>query len=292
MYDSVTDPFMPHPLMAVHVNAVNKQLNQVNRVTALDDGTCLVAHMTSDYQFQVLRIDHEGQTVPPVHVCKHYSVITGILHSQGVIYIIQRDRIITKCLLDDLSRSVDTYNLDVSQQELNNGDIMDENTIILTDRDREEVFIYHIKDKCKDVKITGLSEPVGVSCKREQHGLQFAVCEFGAGCISVYDEMFHKIKTIASKGKGNGQLSGPQCAIFSPWGSILVADTNNNRISEFSEDGAFIKHLLTDQDDIFESESISYNHPYLWVAGWGQLKAFKITGIAHKSSLGINLIYF
>ena len=265
---------MSHPVMAVYVNSVNKQ-NNVYRVTALDDGTCLVYSRTSDYKHQVLRIDKEGQTVPPVHVCKHESVIRGILHSQGVVYILQQRGIITKCLLDDLSRTVDTYRLDVGG--LYNGDMVDENTIILTDRKRGEVFIYHIKDKHKDVKITGLSEPVSVSCRKEKHGLRFAVCEFGAGCVSIYDEGFNKIKTISSQGRGDGQLDRPYCAIFCPWGSILVADTGNNRISEFSEDGAFIKHLLTVQDYIYRPESISYNKPYLWVAGLtGQLKSFKL----------------
>ena len=265
---------MSHPVMAVHVNSVNKQLNEVYTVTALDDGTLLVYNWTWDNKHQVLRIDQEGQTVPPVHVCKHISVITGILHSQGVIYIIQERGIITKCLLDDLSRSVDTYRLDV--EGLYNGDMVDENTIILTDRYRGEVFIYHIKNKHKDVKITGLSGPFSVSCRRGKHGMLFAVCEWIASRISIYDEGFNKMKTMGSHGTGNGQLSGPQSAIFSPWGSILVADTGNSRISEFSEDGAFIKHLLTDQDNMYNPQSISYNKPYLWVAGGGQLKSFKL----------------
>ena len=271
-YDSITGPAMSHPVMAVNVKSVNKQINYVTRVTALPDGTCLVYSRTSDWKRQVLRIDKEGQTVPPVHVCEDNSVIRGILHSQGVIYILQGEGIITKCLLDDLSRSVDTYRLDVGS--LYNGDMVDENTIILTDGTRGEVFIYHIKNKHKDVKITGLSYPVSVSCRREKHGLRFAVCELKAGHISIYDEGFNKMKTIGSEGRGDGQPSGPLCAIFSPWGSILVADTNNIRISEFSEDGAFIKHLLT---KIFMPVSISYNKPYLWVAGVdGQLKSYKL----------------
>ena len=268
MYDSITDPAMPHP-----VNSVNKQISEVYRVTALDDGTCLVYNRISDDKHQVLRMDQKGQVIPPVHVCKHDSIITGILHSQGVVYIIQGAGIITKCLLDDLSTSVETYILDVG--DLYNGEMVDENTIILTDRKRGEVFIYHIKGKHIDVKITGLSYPVSVSCRREKHGLRFAVCECSASCISIYDEGFNKIKTIGSQGTGDGQLYFPECAIFSPWGSILVADTFNNRISEFSEDGAFIKHLL-DEDDIIKPQSFSYNKPYLWVAGDGQLKSFRL----------------
>ena len=270
----LTDPFMSHPVMALHVNSVNKQIYRVYIVTALDDGTCLVYNRTSDYQRQVLRIDKEGQTITPTHVCKHGSNITGILHSQGVVHIIQDGGIITKCLLDGLNKSIETYKLYV--RWLHNGDLVDDNSIILTDKYRGEVFIYYMKDNHKDVKITGLSSPVRVSCRREKHGLRFAVCELGASCISIYDEGFNKIGTVGSQGTGNGQLNGPMCAIFSPWGSILVADTGNNRISEFSEDGSFIKHLLTDQDNIFEPETISYNHPYLWVAGLGQLKSFRL----------------
>ena len=268
---------MPHPVMAVDVNSVNKQINKVYTVTALDDGTCLVYNRISDYKHQVLRINLEGQTVPPVHVCEHNSFIRGILHSQGVVYIIQTGGIVTKCLLNNLSRRVEDYKLDV--EALYNGDMVDENTIILTDPSRGEVFIYYIKDKHKDVKITGLSEPVSVSCRREKHGLRLAVCEYGASCISIYDEGFNKIKTIGRRGRRweEGYLLYPSCATFSPWGSILVADTNNNSISEFSEDGAFIKNLLTYQDGIYMPESISYNKPYLWVADFnGQLKSFKL----------------
>ena len=268
----ILGPAMSHPVMAVHVNSVNKQIKCVGTVTALDDGTCLVYNKISDDKCQILRTDQEGQVIPPVHVCKPDSVIRGILHSQGVVYILQKEGIITKCLLDDLSRSVDTYRLDVGS--LSNGDMVDENTIILTDLSRREVFIYHIKNKHKDVKITGLSEPVSVSCRRGKHGLRFAVCECSAGRISIYDEGFNKTKIIGSRGRRDGQLRYPMCVMFSPWGSILVADTYNNRISEFSKDGDFIKHLLT---KIYMPASISYNKPYLWVAeGLGQLKSFKL----------------
>ena len=265
---------MNRPVMILDVNSVNKQINYVERVTALHDGTALIYNRTSDDQHQVLRIDQKGQTISPVYECKDDSLITGILHSQGVIYILQEAGIITKCLLGNLSRSVDTYKLDVDV--LYNGDMVDEKTIILTDSKRGEVFLYHLRDKHKDVKVTGLSEPVGVSCKKEKHELLFAVCEFGAGCISIYDGKFIKMKTISSYGTLDGQLDRPECVIFTPWGSILVADTINNRISEFSEDGAFTQDLLTRHDKITRPESISYNKPNLWVVGVGRLKSFKL----------------
>ena len=261
---------MTPPVMVVNVNAVNKQIMGVYTVAALPDGTCLAHNQTSDYQREVLRINQSGQTVPPLHLCKDNNVIKGIIHSKGIIYIIQAKGIITKCLLSDLSSSVETYCLDVGL--LYNGDIVDDNTLILTDGKRGEVFTYSLNNRHKDVKIKGLSFPVSVAYGRGQHGNMHAVCEQGAGLISLYDEEFNRMRSISST--EDGQLDQPWSAIFSPWGSILVADTHNDRVSEFSKDGAFIQHLLS---DISRPMSISYIHPYLWVAGYGGIfKLFKL----------------
>ena len=289
LYDYITDKVvaLPHPLCDLNLMDINnKDLNGVYRLTALQDGGALV-YNRSGSQHQVVRVDKEGQTVPPIYTCKQNSDIRGIINYNDVVFILQYDGYITKYNIKDVSNTVVTYNVDVCN--LRSGTLIEYNQLLLPDFDKNEVFVYNTDGHSKHVVITDVNCPVSVACNQDHSVI--AVCEFDGHCVSLYNRSYIKQTTIGSPGKADGCLLCPYSVIFTPSGSLLVADSYNHRVcefsqqgafirhvDEFSQQGAFIRHVITSDHDIHEPWSLSYSHPHLWVActGGKNVKRFTI----------------
>ena len=138
------------------------------------------------------------------------------------------------------------------------------------------MFVYNTDDHSKQVVITDVRTPASVACNQDHSVI--AVCEFEGHCVSLYNRSYIKQATIGSKGKTDGCLYLPACVIFTPSGSLLVADYWNHRVCAFSQQGAFIRHVITSDHGIQYPVSLSYSHPHLWVAcnSGKNVKRFKI----------------
>ena len=221
----------------------------------MSDGGCLVY----TEGFMIARIDHTGITQLGFD---GESFVTGIIEEHGTVYILEQNGNITKALLD-LKTNVRNYRVDVG--ELWHGDVAGKDLLVLTDYTRGEVFTYDLKSRQKQVKVGGLRGPVDVSCIKTNDGRLYAVCEWKDNCISLFDSKWKQQKRFGFKGRKDGELHRPQSVTFTPWGTLIVADSGNDRISEFSTGGTFLQHVLV-KDDITGPVSISYSHPYLWVS--------------------------
>ena len=265
---------LPDPLCDLNLTDINnKDLNRVYRLTALQDGGALVYNYTVS-QYQVVRVDREGRTVPSIYTCKQNSDINGIINYNDTVFILQQKGYITKYNISDVSNTVVTYKIDVGS--LWSGTLIEYNQLLLPDYRQHEVFVYNTDDHSKQVVITDVKGPVSVACNQDQSVI--AVCEFNGYCVSLYNRSYIKLATIGSEGKADGCLDLPACVIFTPSGSLLVADRYNNRVCEFNQQGAFIRHVITSDHGIHEPWSLSYSHPHLWVAcdSGKNVKRFKI----------------
>ena len=251
----------------------NKELKYVNRLTALQDGGALVYNIKGG-QHQVVRVDREGQTIPPIYTCKQDRDVRGIINYNDVVFILQYSGYITKYNINDVSNTAVTYKVDVGG--LWSGTLIEYNQLLLPDYKRHEVFIYNTDDHSKQVVITDVNQPVSVACNQDHSVI--AVCERHGHCVSLYNRSYIKQATIGSKGQTDGCLSYPFCVIFTSSGSLLVADFDNDRVCEFSQQGAFIRHVITSDHGIGDPLSLSYSHPHLWVACYSgnNVKRFKI----------------
>ena len=245
----------------------------MNRLTALQDGGALVYNRTGS-QHQVVRVDREGQSIPPIYTCKQDSTVWGIINYNDTVFILQEKGYITKYNIKDVSNTVVTYKVDVGS--LWSGTLIEYNQLLLPDYRRHEVFVYNTDDHSKQVVITDVNHPVSVACNQDHSVI--AVCEFHGHCVSLYNRSYIKLTTIGSQGQTDGCLLYPSCVIFTPSGSLLVADCNNHRVCEFSQQGAFIRHVITSDHGIHQPLSLSYSHPHLWVAcnSGKNVKRFKI----------------
>ena len=84
--------------------------------------------------------------------------------------------------------------------------------------------------------ITGLRGPSGLAVTDD--GLVI-VSERNGHCITVLDKEGKKIRSFGSYGTGRGQLVNPEGIAISSKGTILVADSYNDRIQEFTMDSDF-----------------------------------------------------
>ena len=264
---------LPRPLCDLNLNDINnKDLSGVYRLTTLQDGGALVYNTGS--QRQVVRVDREGQTIPPIYTCTQNSPIRGIINYNDVVFILQQNGYITKYNINDVSNTAVTYKIDVGR--LYSGTLIEYNQLLLPDPDNNEVFVYNTDDHSKQVVITDVNHPVSGACNQDHSVI--AVCEFHGHCVSLYNRSYIKQATIGSYGEADGCLLLPYCVIFSPSGSLLVADHDNHRVCEFNQQGAFIRHVITSDHGIHNPLSLSYSHPHLWVVcNSGQnVKRFKI----------------
>ena len=258
------------PLLVFDGNKVNKEIRFVIRVLVLPGGGALVIHK-QDNQFYCTRLDHTGATVrilltSPVRM-------TGLMMlNQEDLIILQQDGTITKVKLSD-GTVVHTYKVDVDWPY--DGVIHDDNTLILVDCNRGEVFTYCMSDQHKDIKIKKLNSPSCVTKTETNQGTMYLVCESGNHKVHIYNTSWTLQRSIGSPGYDNGQFDLPYYVLVLPTNNILVADLNNHRISEYNMNGQFIRHVLQQQDGIYRPLQISY-HPHLWVIYWDSDDSFKV----------------
>ena len=211
----------------------------------------------------MVRVDREGNTVPPIFTCKQDSTIKGIITYAEIDFILQENGTITRYNMKHVSKTVVTYKVG-NVAGLWSGTLISYNQLLLPDYNTNEVFVFNTDDHSKQVVITDVRTPVSVACNKDHSVI--AVCELLGHCVSLYNRSYVKLTTIGSEGNADGCLLHPHCVSFLPSGSLLVADAGNNRVCEFSQQGAFIRHVITSDHDIYLPVSLSYSHPHLWVA--------------------------
>lgn len=91
---------------------------------------------------------------------------------------------------------------------------------------------------------TGLRSPWGLALRA---GGGFLVCDRDGHRVIALTLTGTLQFEIGSFGRGNGQLRFPEHVAIAPSGSIWVADTDNNRIQEFTASGAFVRVVIATQ---------------------------------------------
>ena len=258
-------------MLVLDVSKLNKELGYVGRVLALPSGEALVIHKQDDLYY-CTRLDHTGATMR--------TLLTSLVQMPGLmmlnqedLIILQKDGTITKVKLSD-GTVVHTYKVDVGI--LYDGVIHDDNTLILVDYQRGEVFTCCMSDQHKDIKIKKLTNPSCVTKTETNQGTLYLVCE-AAGCqVHIYSSSWTLQRSIGSLGSGDGQFFAPCYVLILPTNNILVADAGNHRISEYNMNGQFIRHVLQQQDGIYRPQQISFHHSHLWVIYWDSDDSFKV----------------
>ena len=248
--------YLKKPKLALDVCQVNREIRQPIRVLGLPGGEALVIHKQDD-QFYCTRLDHTGATVR-TFLTSPVGMTGLIMLNQEDLIILQGDGTITKVKLSD-GTVVHTYKVDVGY--LYDGVIHDDNTLILVDRLRGEVFTYCMSDQHKDIKIKKLNHPTCVTKTETNQGALYLVCEAGNNKLHIYSSSWTLQRSIGSLGSGYGQFMLPWYVQVLPTNNILVADRNNHRISEYNMNGQFNNSRM-------EYTGLNRSHFIIQMCGW------------------------
>ncbi|XP_078603140.1 E3 ubiquitin-protein ligase TRIM56-like [Branchiostoma floridae x Branchiostoma japonicum] len=77
---------------------------------------------------------------------------------------------------------------------------------------------------------------------------QIIISDWDNHILKILDPAGRHLFTCGSQGRGPGQLNVPYCVTTDSEDNIIVADCGNSRVSLFSRDGKFVRHVLTREE--------------------------------------------
>ena len=68
--------------------------------------------------------------------------------------------------------------------------------------------------------------------------------------MQIFDSTGQFVRKIGSEGNGPGQFKFPRGVCVDQESTVIVADRNNDRVSQVTLTGRFVRHLLTRDDGV------------------------------------------
>ena len=260
-------------MLDLNVTKTSTELASVHFVAGLPGGEAFVNNYISyNKTDEVLKMSSQGKITQVIYSCVNCSYINGLLVLGDYLYIIHRNGTVIETRVSDgrilrISNIPDVISVTHTGSLSNKPDrIPDKQTLLLCDISKGEVFTFKPSTGEKQVRVTGLRGPQSVSYFFHNHTVYYIACEDGRSRINVYNQTWHLIRTIGTKGSNDGELRGPTSAIVSDEDTIIISDHYNDHVSEFSFNGTFLRHLLVRSDGIYRPD---YYYPHLWLTHGG-----------------------
>ena len=268
------------PLLDVKITRSSPYLSRVSRVAALPGGEAVVYHYISDKKTrQVSKMEEKVTEV--IYSCVGCPFVGALLVLGDYLYVINVNGKVLETHVSE-GHGLKVSTIPGVEGVINTGSlyskperIPDKQTLLLCDYDKGEVFTFKPSTGHKQVRITGLSRPRSVSYLFYNHTVYYVVCEEGRSRIIVYNRTWNLMRTMGSKGSKDGELGFPQSALVSDEDTVIISDWVNHRVSEYSFNGTFLRHLLVRSDGIYWPRSMSYYYPHLWLVHGPYDKLYK-----------------
>ena len=250
------------PVLDLNITRTSPELyidGHTRRIAALPGGGAVISHYIDNNKTdQILKTNSQGKVTQTIHTCIGcYYYISGLLvlgdflyltHSNGTVIKtrVSDGRVESTSTIPDVSYVIHTGSLSNKPEK-----VPDKQTLLLCDIRKGEVFTFKPSTGEKQVRVTGLRHPYSVSYFLYNQTVFYIVCESSRHRINVYNQTWDLIRTIGNEGYNDGELKHPTSAIVSDEDTIIVSDNNNDRVSEFSFNGTFLRHLLVRSDGIY-----------------------------------------
>ena len=236
-------------------------------VAALPDGGAVVTQ--SQYQvYKVITVDQRGNISSTLFTTNSSDRPKQcIMSSDDSVFTLHDTGYIREIQLKS-GRVLHTYRVPGVQQ-MGAGDFLGHGHFVLTDLVKKEIFLF---DKLTGERKTKLSLPFvtnNIVTMLGENGRLFILCDKENNHVLVYDDSWKLERKIGESGTEDGQLQYPFSVIVSPFGTLWVADTDNNRVSEFTTRGRFVRHVVP---KISRPLFMSFSYPYLWVSHQQQIR--------------------
>ena len=257
---------MDHPILKLDVRQCNPDLGDLYNMLPLQDGTVLVRHY-KDNKHHVSRLSDRGEVIRNLITTDKDTIRGFILMSNNECLILHRDGSLQCVRIEDGQVLGSGYKVpDVGW--LCDGIRIDDDQVLLVDRNKGDVITYNMKTRNKHVVIDKLRSPTSVDKAVTDQGVFYIVNEWRADTVSVYNDRWRLVTSIGGKGDRDGRLNLPHTARVLPDNTVIVTDYGNNRISRFTIQGDFIDHVIKQSDGIRRPTRLAVQYPYVWVTYW------------------------
>ena len=122
------------------------------------------------------------------------------------------------------------------------GTTYEEHILILVQR-KDGSIVKWFKRGQPQVIATGLIDPVKIIVYKEN--AYFLVLGCSSNTVYFFNANWEMKHLFGEYGEGDGQLNHPYDIAVTPYGTILVADTNNYRVTEYSINGEFLRTVVS-----------------------------------------------
>ena len=218
----------------------------------------------------VTMIDSTGKAAGKPYTWISDSRVTGMIYYQSWVYIIQSDGTVTK-IKEDLDPDTASVVKVKSDGYIHHGDVIQKDVILLTNRSKRTVFTVNMSTGEEKTEIRGLKGPIHVfRCDVDCQPV-YVVTEWFGCHIKIYNTDWNLMREFGREGWEDGELCAPYCTAILPGGHLLVGD--NHRISQFTQTGVFVKHLIT---NLQGPRCINFRDSMLWVVDAGRAACYQI----------------
>ena len=234
-------------------------------MAALPDGQAVTEKNNT-----VVRVNKQGVIVNNLYTGSG-SYIRGLLVQGSHLFVLHYNGTIVQVQLD--GHILNVYNTGISILRnfgSHNTDLcdIDQNILLLVSGSLGNVYTYNISSQTLKLHVKSLNGPTSVTHGCVDGSVVYVVCERSADKVHVYNASWSLITSFGEYGTSNGQLYRPRSAVMSD-GYFIVADYWNYRVSIFTSDGQFVKHIITYDVPYYEGQdyprSLSVRGKYLWV---------------------------
>ena len=226
---------------------------QIYYVAAIPDGQAIFVDLENRRgNFIVQKLDKQGNRRRWLKKCK--CKMGGILAVGDEVFLVH-DYSVTKYIYKTWAGGR-YYLISHNGSMRNTGSLASDPSMIpdpdqLLLVDKQNVFTYKLSTKEKTIRLGGLmSNPSSVSYAVYEKNIIYIACMTSAHRIEIFDAKWNRTGIIGGYGSSDGQLKQPHAAIVSSYNTIIVADYDNNRLSEFTMEGQFVRQVLNSSDGI------------------------------------------
>ena len=273
---------LDYPIFKLNVRASYPKLGTLSTVLPLHNGSLLVSDY-KDSKYRVLRLSGTGEIINTVLTTD--KNITGLMMlSNREVLILYRDGSLQRVRIQDWKIQKEYKVPDVGV--LWDGIRIDDDQVLLVDSDKGQIFKYDLKKRLrhifnirnKNVVIDELDDPTSVDKAVTDQGVFYIVNEEGSHTVSVYNDRWRLVTSIGGYGYGDKdeRLYYPHTARVLPDNTIIVSDWGNDRISHFTLQGKFVRHVIKLSHGISYPRRLAVQYPYVWVAYADNIKCYQI----------------
>ena len=240
------------PMLVFDVSKADLKMYELKEpIQALPGGGALFVGVKfdyRDYKYHVIRLDNTGCVIETITVIP--DNITGLILMESDVLLLH-DESVTRVRIRD-GEVVNRYKVRGVRGCLRSGLVLDEDDILMLDdgnltQSDGQVFTDCLNHRHTEDHLNNLNYPKSVNSIRIYKDKLFAVCESGSNKVSLYNSKWRLHISITET--PDGPLSHPTCVIELPSepASVLIADCNNHRLSQFTIYGRFIKHNVREK---------------------------------------------